>query len=273
MSPPYGFILKTTTNPNVYYTTLSVGSAKSLLNENLVLSNGLFFKDRITINFSLEKSKENEVFNNCMIEKACHSTSGNYFDAIHPIVNKNDKANISVAMNSRKLKEKIACEYAYLCKTPNGSALMPEGFYQGRAEKIINKLIEKELGGVNSLDIDPIKWINTNPLTSAMLTCIKDDHDQSDINSIVLDRVINFYSSKKIVEMKEISFLDECIALHIDEIVKFVFSPEGNNMTSTNDIAANIKRKVERMASEIRIHPEVKIAELKQFDDFIKQFP
>lgn len=269
---PYGFTLKTTTNPNVYYTTPSVGSAKSMLNEDVVLSNGLFFKDRTTINFSLEKSKENAMFNSCMIEKACHLVHGTYLDAIHPIVNKNDKANISVAMNSIKLKEKIADEYAYLCKKPNGSASMSEGFYQGKAEKIINNLIEKERWGVNSLDIDPVKWINTNPLTSAMLTCIKDSHDQSDINSIVLDRIIQFYSSKETVEMNEIFAMDDYIALHMDEVVKFVFSPEGEKVTSMNDIGTNIKRKVERMAGEVRMDPNVKITELRQLDEFIKQF-
>lgn len=266
---PYGFTLQTTTNPNVYYTTPSVGSVESMLNEELIRSNGVFFKDKVTINFSLEESKGNKDFNINMIENAYYNKNKNYSYTSSPIINQKDKANITALIYAQELQERINKEYSDLKE----NTVMHESDYQIKGNLILTELIVKEFTAVASSDINSCQWANENPLTSAMLSCIKDNHEQPDINATVSDRAIRFLCTKVPNEMNEIFSLDGFISTCVDEITQYLFSPEGNNMTSTNDIAASIKRKVKKIASDACIYPDVKIAELREFNEFIKQFP
>ncbi|WP_261371975.1 hypothetical protein [Yersinia mollaretii] len=264
-----GFTLKATTHSNIYYSTPSVGSAKSMLNVDMILSNGIFFKDKVTINFSLEESKKNKYFNINMIENAYYIKNKNYSYTNSPIINQKDKANITALIYVQELQERINKEYSDLKE----NTVMHKSDYQIKGNLILSELIAKEFTAVASSDINSCQWANENPLTSAMLACIKDKHEQPDINAIVSDRAIRFLCTKVPNEMDEIFSLDGFITTCIDEITQYLFSPEGNKVTSPDDIAASIKRKVERMASEACIHSEVKNAELREFDEFIKQFP
>ncbi|WP_080987520.1 hypothetical protein [Yersinia mollaretii] len=249
--------------------TALLSSGQLISGEVPIFSDSIFFGDKTTTSSSLDKSKEDEVFNMHMIENAYYNKNENYSYTSSPIINQKDKANITALIYAPELQERINKEYSDLKE----NTVMHKSDYQIKGNLILTELIVKEFAAVASSDINSCQWANENPLTSAMLFCIKDHHEQPDINAIVSDRAIRFLCTKVPNEMDGIFSLDGFITTCIDEITQYLFSPEGNKVTFPDDIAASIKRKVERMASEAHIHPEVKIAELRQFDDFIKQFP
>ncbi|WP_145557734.1 hypothetical protein [Yersinia aldovae] len=241
-------------------------SGKLISGEVSICSDNVFFGDMKAINSSLDKSKENEVFNVLMIENAYYIKNKNYAYTSSPIINKKDKANITALIYAQELQERINKQYSCL----KGSAGMHESDYQIKGNLILTELIVKEFTAVAPSDINSGQWANENPLTSAMLACIKDNHEQPDINAIVSDRAIRFLCTKMPHEMNEIFSLDGLITTCIDEIAKYVFSPEGYKVTFPDDIAISIKRKAQKMAYEARSLPETKLAELTQLDTFIK---
>jgi hypothetical protein len=232
--------------------------------EELVLSGG-FFKDKETINFSLDKAKDDDKFNMAMIENAYYSINGNYNYIIHPIINKIDIGIITVCKYSRELQEKIDEKYNFMSNNDRSSIVMTKDNYQVKSRKILNELIVEELIGVKISDINNSDWVNENPLAKAMLDCIKDNHDQSDINAIISDRVVQFYN-----KMKEIPASNEFLIKCIDEIVEYVFLPEGNKVTFADKIAANIKVKIKNSMPEI--NRQISEAEQLQLDKFMATF-
>lgn len=254
---------------DVHKKTALLSSGQLISGEVPIFSDSVFFGDKITTNSSLDKSKEDEEFNMHMIENAYYIKNKNYSYTSSPIINQKDKANITALIYAPELQERINKEYSDLKE----NTVMHKSDYQIKGNLILTELIAKEFTAVASSDINSGQWANENPLTSAMLACIKDKHEQPDINAIVSDRAIRFLCTKVPHVMDEIFSLDGFIAACIEEITQYLFLPEGNKVTFPDDIAASIKRKVERMASEIRMHPEVKIEELRELDEFIKQFP
>ncbi|CNF56950.1 hypothetical protein [Yersinia mollaretii] len=246
-----------------------LSSGKLISGEAPIFSDSIFFGDKTTTSSSLDKSKEDEVFNMHMIENAYYIKNKNYSYTSSPIINQKDKANITALIYAQELQKRINKEYSDLKE----NTVMHKSDYQIKGNLILTELIVKEFTAVAPSDINSCQWANENPLTSAMLSCIKDNHEQPDINATVSDRAIRFLCTKVPNEMNEIFSLDGFISTCVDEITQYLFSPEGNNMTSTNDIAASIKRKVKKIASDACIYPDVKIAELREFNEFIKQFP
>lgn len=203
-------------NGDFYKKYDSVDDVLSVLNVDELIQNGGFFDDRAAINYSLEQAKENEVFNAVMMGKAYLSVSGDYVYTNKPIVNQIDIANIIAIKSSRFLQKEI---------DKGNQDYVTAG-------SVLDQLIVKELTGVSISDINQSDWVNKNPLTKAMKSCIGDNYDQADINTIISDRVIQYYQYK----------MEKCAALDLDDYVKrltaalmvTVFECNAGKITSAN---------------------------------------
>ncbi|WP_432323212.1 hypothetical protein [Yersinia enterocolitica] len=186
-------------NNNYSYTSyfcvddVSLDPIEEDIEEEIVLS-GSFFKDKEIINFSLDKAKENESFNALMIEKAELSINGNNIYTSNLVINQLDEVNIIAIKASKFLQEEIDKGNPYCII----------------AGSILDQYIVNEFTGVNVFDINLSDWVNKNPLTKALLSCIKDNHGQANINTVVSDRVIQYYQYK----------MDSQASLDLDKYVK-----------------------------------------------------
>ena len=163
------------------------------IEEDIALSGG-FFKDKEIINFSLDKAKENESFNALMIEKAELSVNGNNIYTNNLVINQIDEVNIIAIKASKFLQEEIDKEDPHYII----------------AGSILDQYVVKEFTGVNVFDINLSDWVNKNPLTKALISCIGDNHDKSNINALISDRVIQYYQYK----------MDAQFSLDLDNYVK-----------------------------------------------------
>lgn len=163
-------------------------------NADELVRTGGFFKDRTTINYSLEQAKENESFNAIMIEKAYFTVTGNNIYTKNPVISLLDEVNIIAIKASKFLQNEIDKG------NPN----------YVKAGSILDQLIVAELNGVNASDINFSDWVNENLLTKAMKSCISENHDQANIDTVISDRVIQYYQYK----------MDEHSSLDLDRYVK-----------------------------------------------------
>ena len=123
-----------------------------------------------------------------MIEHAYRHTNNNDIYLKNPYVELNDKANILAIKTMNVLQKKIE----------QGSEV------SARAGEILNQLIIEKFAGTTINDIDIDNWVNRNRLAKALKSCIKDNHEQPDINAVIAERVIQYYHFVN----KGLSFLD-----------------------------------------------------------------
>ena len=160
----------------------------SISNVEGLIKNGDFFKDKTTTDFSLSRASKDERFNIEMIEHAYRHTNNNDIYLKNPYVELNDKANILAIKTMNVLQKKIE----------QGSEV------SARAGEILNQLIIEKFAGTTINDIDIDNWVNRNRLAKALKSCIKDNHEQPDINAVIAERVIQYYHFVN----KGLSFLD-----------------------------------------------------------------
>ncbi|HDL6962794.1 TPA: hypothetical protein PXM28_002068 [Yersinia enterocolitica] len=199
------------------------------IEEEIALS-GSFFKNKEIINFSLDKAKENESFNALMIEKADLSVNGNNIHTKNIVINQVNRGNIIAIKASKLLQEKIDKE------NPNYGMMILK----------LNKLIEKELNGVNVSDINLSDWVNKNPLTKSLLSCIKDNHDQANIDAVISDRVIRYYQYKMDAQFS--SDLDYYVKTLTDKVL--TTATESNADKATSEDRASIHRKLHKIGDK-----------------------
>ncbi|ELI7922796.1 hypothetical protein [Yersinia enterocolitica] len=190
------------------------------IEEEIALSGG-FFKDKEIINFSLNKAKENESFNALMIENADLSVNGNNIHTKNIVINQVDRGNIIAIKASKLLQEKIDKE------NPNYGMIILK----------LNQFIEKELNGVNASDINLSDWVNKNPLTKSLLSCIKYNHDQANIDAVISDRVIQYYQYKMDAQFS--SDLDYYVKKAIDKVLTTATESNADKITSEDRAGIN----------------------------------
>lgn len=197
----------------------SVDDFLSMPNADELIQKGDFFKDRKTINFSLEQAKENESFNAVMIEKAYSSVKRDNIHTKNTVLNQIDEANIIARKASKFLQEEIDKG------NPNYVT----------AGSILDQLIVKDLKGVSASDINNSDWVAKNPLTKAMKFCIGDNHNQSDINAVISDRVIQYYQYK--MEAQSSLDLDNYVKTLTDALIYTVSTYNANQVTPENQVS------------------------------------
>lgn len=197
----------------------SVDDFLSMPNADELIQKGDFFKDRKTINFSLEQAKENESFNAVMIEKAYSSVKRDNIHTKNTVLNQIDEANIIARKASKFLQEEIDKG------NPNYVT----------AGSILDQLIVKDLKGVSASDINNSDWVAKNPLTKAMKFCIGDNHNQSDINAVISDRVIQYYQYK--MEAQSSLDLDNYVKILTDALIYTVSTYNANQVTPENQVS------------------------------------
>ncbi len=149
----------------------------SMPNADELIQKGDFFKDRKTINFSLEQAKDNESFNAVMIEKAYFLVNGDNVYTEKPVFSQIDMANIIALKASKLLQEGIDKRNSYYVT----------------AGALLDHVIAENFSDVRAIDINNSDWVANNRLAKAMKSCIKDNHDQTNINAVISDRVIQYY--------------------------------------------------------------------------------
>ncbi|AHM74935.2 hypothetical protein [Yersinia hibernica] len=223
----------------------SVDDIISLPNNPEIIISGCFFKDKVTVNASLEQAKEDDKFNAIMIENACFSIRKNFHHTNYPSINQVDKANIIAIKYLPMLQNKLDEKYDLLRDCLNKQLIMAKESYHTKGKEIFNELIARNLAGVANSDINHRNWVNENPLAKAMLDCIQDSHDQTDINAVISDRVIQFFNYKLPDTMQEIASLDTFLMKGIDEIINHTFFAENVRVTYSDELAASIQDKIE----------------------------
>ncbi|MBX9473413.1 hypothetical protein J8Z83_01590 [Yersinia enterocolitica] len=197
----------------------SVDDFLSMPNADKLIQKGDFFKDRETINFSLEQAKENESFNAVMIEKAYSTVKRDNIYTKNPVLNQIDEVNIIARKASKFLQEEIDKG------NPNYVT----------AGSILDQLIVIDLKDVSASDINNSDWVAKNPLTKAMKFCIGDNHNQADINAVISDRVIQYYQYK--MEAQSSLDLDNYVKKLTDALIFTVSTYNANQVTPENQVS------------------------------------
>ncbi|WP_144416361.1 hypothetical protein [Yersinia aleksiciae] len=162
---------------------------------------GHYFEDKETTSFSLSYAKGDDNFNALMMEKAYLLTNENTCYMASPNITKLDKSNIMAIKALNNINNK-------------------EGLIHAKARENLNQVIAGKYYGVTTDDINIDKWININPLTKALMFCIKDNHNESDINAIISERVIQYYQ----YATAEISSLDTDVEILTNAMLLTTFS-------------------------------------------------
>lgn len=179
----------------------NVDDVISKCNSQKLMISGHYFEDKETTSFSLSYAKGDDKFNALMMEKAYLLTNGNTCYMASPNITKLDKSNIMAIKASNNINNK-------------------EDLIHAKTRENLNQVIAGKYYGVTTDDINIDKWININPLTKALMFCIKDNHNESDINAIISERVIQYYQ----YATAEISSLDTDVEILTNAMLLTTFS-------------------------------------------------